>query len=150
LEKLLYQAKQMPPDTLDHQLSPEVLIELDQLGFTSDPAPLTIRQDAEVVASSNDAGPSDPTFLTADSFDLLPVTLVRDTPNLGDSLDVVSNLDVTPESEQDKLFRLSVLFLNSLSPTLTQSPEKPKSFSGDGPTARIQPVTEETRCYQKG
>ncbi|KAJ7267146.1 hypothetical protein C8J57DRAFT_360247 [Mycena rebaudengoi] len=111
LEKLLHQAKQMPPNTLDHQLSPEVLIELDQLGFTSDPAPLTLRQDAEVVASSNDVGPSDPTFLTPDSFDLLPVTLVRDTPNLGDSLDVVSNLGVTPESEEDKLFRL--LFLET-------------------------------------
>ncbi|KAJ7267141.1 hypothetical protein C8J57DRAFT_1717573 [Mycena rebaudengoi] len=117
LEKLLYQAKQMPPDTLDHQLSPEVLIELDQLGSTSElAAPLTIREDAEVAASSNDAGPSDPTFLTADSFDLLPVTLVHDTvghPNLGDSLDVVPNLDVTPESEEDKLFRLRALFLET-------------------------------------
>jgi hypothetical protein len=144
----------MPPDTLDHQLSPEVLIELDQLGSTSElAAPLTIREDAEVAASSNDAGPSDPTFLTADSFDLLPVTLVHDTvghPNLGDSLDVVSNLGVTPESEEDKLFRLSVLFLNSLPPSLTQYSEKPSSFSGDGPTVRIQPVTKQTRCYRKG
>ncbi|KAJ7267150.1 hypothetical protein C8J57DRAFT_1510260 [Mycena rebaudengoi] len=116
LEKLLYQAKQMPPDTLDHQLSPEVLIELDQLGSTSElAAPLTIRENAEV-ASSNDAGPSDPIFLTADSFDLLPVTMVRDTvgnPNLGDSLDVVSNLGVTPESEEKKLFRLRALFLQT-------------------------------------
>ncbi|KAJ7267148.1 hypothetical protein C8J57DRAFT_360314 [Mycena rebaudengoi] len=117
LEKLLYRAKRVPPDTLDHQLSPEVLIELDQLGSTSElAAPLTIREDAEVTASSNDAGPSDPTFLTADSFDLLSVTLVHDTvghPNLGDSLDVVSNLGVTPESEEDKLFRLRALFLET-------------------------------------
>ncbi|KAJ7267134.1 hypothetical protein C8J57DRAFT_360062 [Mycena rebaudengoi] len=115
LEKLLYRAQRVPPDTLDHQLSPEVLIELDQLGFTSElAAPLTIREDAEVVASSNEAGPSDPAFLTPASFDLLPITLVRDTvrnPNLGDSLDVVSNLGVTPESEEDKLFRLRALFL---------------------------------------
>ncbi|KAJ7201980.1 hypothetical protein C8J57DRAFT_409209 [Mycena rebaudengoi] len=117
LEKLLHQAKQMPPNTLDHQLSPEVLIELDQLDSTSElAAPLTIREDAEVVASNNDAGPSDPTFLMPDSFDLLPLTLVRDTvgnPNLGDSLDVVSNLGVTPESEEDKLLRLRALFLET-------------------------------------
>ncbi|KAJ7240597.1 hypothetical protein C8J57DRAFT_1478201 [Mycena rebaudengoi] len=115
LEKLLHQAKQMTPDFLDYQLDPGVLNELDQLGSASDPVALTIREDAEAVASSNEAGPS---VLKPVSFDLLPVTLVHDTvgnPDLGVSLDVVPNLGVTMETEEEKLFRLSVLFLKSLS-----------------------------------
>ncbi|KAJ7240594.1 hypothetical protein C8J57DRAFT_1727134 [Mycena rebaudengoi] len=111
LEKLLYQAKQMTPDFLDYQLDPGVLNELDQLGSASDPVALTIREDAEAVANSNEAGPS---FLKPVSFDLLPVTLVHDTvgnPDLGISLDVVPNLGVTTETEEEKLFRLRALFL---------------------------------------
>ncbi|KAJ7272873.1 hypothetical protein C8J57DRAFT_1467307 [Mycena rebaudengoi] len=108
LEKLLYQAKQMTPDILDYQLNPGVLNELDQLGFASDPVPL-IREDAEgVVASNNEAGPSEPASV---SFDLLPVTLVHGAvgnPDLGDSLDVVP---ARTESEEEKLFRLRNLFL---------------------------------------
>ncbi|KAJ7240581.1 hypothetical protein C8J57DRAFT_1727122, partial [Mycena rebaudengoi] len=112
LEKLLYQAKQMTPDFLDYQLDPGVLNELDQLGFVSDPVALTIREDAEAIASSNEAGPSS---LEPVSFDLPPVTLVHDTvgnPDLGVSLDVVPNLGVTAETEEEKLFRLRrALFL---------------------------------------
>jgi hypothetical protein len=131
----------MTPDFLDSQLDPGVLNELDHLGFTPDPVPLTIpsREDAEV---RNEAGLSDPTFPESVSFELLPVTLVHDTvgnPDLG----------ITTETEEDKLFRLSVLFLNSLTPSPTQS-SKASSLSAGGPTARIQPVTEETRCYCKG
>ncbi|KAJ7272881.1 hypothetical protein C8J57DRAFT_1467312 [Mycena rebaudengoi] len=137
LEKLLYQAKQMTPDIVDYQLGPGVLNELDQLGFASDPVPLiredavlneldqlgftsdpvpltTIREDAEVVANSTEAGPSEPTFIKPVSFDLLPVTLVHHTvgnPNSGDSLNVVSNLGARTESEEEKLFRLRALFL---------------------------------------
>jgi hypothetical protein len=122
LEKLLYQAKQRNPDILDYQLGPGVLNELDQLGFTSDPVPL-IREDAErAVGSSNEAGPSSDPILKPVSFELLPVTLGHDTagnPNLGGSLDVVSHLGVTPETEEQKLFRLLVLFLKVyLLPTL--------------------------------
>ncbi|KAJ7240599.1 hypothetical protein C8J57DRAFT_102186 [Mycena rebaudengoi] len=83
----------------------------NQLGFASDPVALTIREDAEAVASSNEAGPS---FLKPVSFDLPPVTLVHDTvgnPDLGVSLDVVPNLGVTMETEEEKLFRLRALFL---------------------------------------
>ncbi|KAJ7272876.1 hypothetical protein C8J57DRAFT_1467309 [Mycena rebaudengoi] len=117
LEKLLHQAKQMNPDSLDYQLDPGIVNELDQLGFTYDsPLPLTIpsREDAEAVAGSNEAGPSEPTFLESVSFDLLPVTLVHDTagnPNRSDSLDVVPNLCARTESEEEKLFRLRNLFL---------------------------------------
>ncbi|KAJ7273059.1 hypothetical protein C8J57DRAFT_1467454 [Mycena rebaudengoi] len=122
LEKLLHQAKQMTPDFLDYQLDPGVLNELDQLGFASDPMPLTIRKDGEAVISSNEAGPSSDPILKPVSFELLPVTLGHDTagnPNLGGSLDVVSHLGVTPETEEQKLFRLSVLFLKVyLLPTL--------------------------------
>ncbi|KAJ7272882.1 hypothetical protein C8J57DRAFT_260988 [Mycena rebaudengoi] len=113
LEKLLYQAKQMTPDILDDQLDPGVLNELDQLGFVSDPL-IPSREDAEAVAGSNEAGPSDPTFPESVSFDLLPVTLVHDTvgnPNLGESLNVISNLGAPTESEEGKLFRLRSLFL---------------------------------------
>ncbi|KAJ7272913.1 hypothetical protein C8J57DRAFT_262078 [Mycena rebaudengoi] len=109
LEKLLYQAKQITPDILDHQLRPDVLNELDQLDSTSDPIPLTIREDAEAVASSNEAGPSDPTFLKPVSFDLAPVT--SGDPNLDVSLGVMLNLDVRTETEEEKLFRLRDLFL---------------------------------------
>ncbi|KAJ7240579.1 hypothetical protein C8J57DRAFT_101536 [Mycena rebaudengoi] len=111
LEKLLSQAKQMTPDFLEYQLDPGLLNELDQLGFASDPIPLTIREDAEAVASSNEAGPSS---LKPVSFDLRPVTLVHGTggnPDLGVSLDVVPNLGVTTETEEEKLFRLRALFL---------------------------------------
>ncbi|KAJ7243933.1 hypothetical protein C8J57DRAFT_1476917 [Mycena rebaudengoi] len=111
LEKLLSQAKQMTPVFLDYQLDPGILNELDQLGFASDPVALTIREDAEAVASSNEAGPSS---LKPVSFDLPPVTLVHDTvgnPDLGVSLDVVPNLGVTTETEEEKLFRLRALFL---------------------------------------
>jgi hypothetical protein len=142
----------MTPDILDDQLDPGVLNELDQLGFVSDPL-IPSREDAEAVAGSNEAGPSDPTFPESVSFDLLPVTLVHDTvgnPNLGESLNVISNLGAPTESEEGKLFRLSVLCLDGLPPSLTQSSEKPKPFSADGPIVRIQPVTEETRCYRKG
>ncbi|KAJ7274943.1 hypothetical protein C8J57DRAFT_1466812 [Mycena rebaudengoi] len=111
LKKLLYQAKQITPDILDHQLRPDVLDELDQLNFTSDPMPLAIREDAEAVASSDEAGPSDPTFLKPVSFDLVPVT-VGD-PNLGVSLGVVPNLGVRTETEEEKLFRLRALFLQA-------------------------------------
>ncbi|KAJ7267393.1 hypothetical protein C8J57DRAFT_365039 [Mycena rebaudengoi] len=103
LEKLLHKAKQMRPDFLDYQLDPDVLNELDQLGFASDPVPLTIREDVEAVASSNEAGPS-----------FLPVTLAHNTvgnPNLGVSLDVVPSLGITTETEEEKLFRLRALFL---------------------------------------
>ncbi|KAJ7272892.1 hypothetical protein C8J57DRAFT_1506476 [Mycena rebaudengoi] len=105
LEKLLYRAKQMTPDFLDSQLDPGVLNELDHLGFTPDPVPLTIpsREDAEV---RNEAGLSDPTFPESVSFELLPVTLVHDTvgnPDLG----------ITTETEEDKLFRLRALFLQA-------------------------------------
>ncbi|KAJ7267392.1 hypothetical protein C8J57DRAFT_364956 [Mycena rebaudengoi] len=113
LEKLIHQAKQMPPNFLDYQLDPGLLNELDQLGFASDLVPLTIREDAEAVASSNEAGPS---FLTPASFDLPPVTLVHDTvgnPDLGVSLDVVPNPGVTTETEEEKLFRLRALFLQA-------------------------------------
>jgi hypothetical protein len=150
LEKLLYQAKQMTPDFFDHQLGPDVLVELDQLGLASDPVSLTIRKDAEAVASVNEVGPSDPTFINPVSSELIPVTLVHKNPNLGDSLNVVSNLGAPTESEEEKLFRLSVLFLKSLHPSLTQSSEKARSLSAGGPTVRIQPVTEETRCHCKG
>ncbi|KAJ7276640.1 hypothetical protein C8J57DRAFT_1466125 [Mycena rebaudengoi] len=110
LGKLLYQAKQIT-DILDHQLRPDVLNELDQLGFASDPLPLTIprREDAEVVAGSNEAGPSDPTFMKPVSFDLEPVT--AGSPNLGISLGVIPNLGVRTETEEEKLFRLRALFL---------------------------------------
>ncbi|KAJ7284501.1 hypothetical protein C8J57DRAFT_1216930 [Mycena rebaudengoi] len=110
LEKLLYQAKQMTPDFLDYQLDPGVLNELDQLGFASDPVALTIREDAEAVAS-NEVGPS---FLKPVSFDLPPITLAHDTvghPDLGVSLDVIPNFGVTTETEEEKLFRLRALFL---------------------------------------
>jgi hypothetical protein len=117
LGKLLYQAKQITPDSLDHQLRPDVLNELDQLDFTSDPMPLTIREDAEAVASSNEAGPSIPTFLRPVCFDIAPVTAGN--PNLSVSLGVVPNLGVKTETEEEKLFRLSVLFLkNQLLPSL--------------------------------
>ncbi|KAJ7272910.1 hypothetical protein C8J57DRAFT_1715239 [Mycena rebaudengoi] len=109
LGKLLYQAKQITPDILDHQLRADVLNELDQLDSTSDPIPLTIREDAEAVASSNEAGPSDPTPLKPVSFDLAPVT--SGDPNLDVSLGVVPNLDVRTETEEEKLFRLRDLFL---------------------------------------
>ncbi|KAJ7272848.1 hypothetical protein C8J57DRAFT_260447 [Mycena rebaudengoi] len=109
LEKLLYQAKQMTPDILDYQLDPGVLNELDQLAFASDPVPLTIREDAEATASSNEAAPSDPNFLEPISFDLLPVTVGN--LNRSDSLDVVPNLGVRAETEEEKLFRLRALFL---------------------------------------
>ncbi|KAJ7272877.1 hypothetical protein C8J57DRAFT_260916 [Mycena rebaudengoi] len=113
LERLLFQAKQMTPDILDHQLDPGVLNELDQLGFASDPLPLTIsnREDAEAVAGSNEAGPSDPTFIKAVSFDLVPVAAGN--PNRSDSLDVVPNLCARTESEEEKLFRLRALFLRA-------------------------------------
>ncbi|KAJ7272891.1 hypothetical protein C8J57DRAFT_261250 [Mycena rebaudengoi] len=139
LEKLLWQAKQMTPDFLDYQPGPSILNELDQLGFASDPVrliredaegavlnkldqlglasdpvSLTIREDAEAVASINEAGPSDPTFIKPVSFNLLPVALAHHTvgnPNLGDSLDVVPNLGITVETEEEKLFRLRNLFL---------------------------------------
>ncbi|KAJ7278832.1 hypothetical protein C8J57DRAFT_149075 [Mycena rebaudengoi] len=114
LEKLLCQAKQMTPDILDYQLDPSVLNELDQLGFASDPVPLTTRDDTEAVASSDET--SDPTSLLPVSFDLLPVTLVHDTvgnPNLGVSLDVVPNLCITAETEEEKLFRWRSLFLQA-------------------------------------
>ncbi|KAJ7289908.1 hypothetical protein C8J57DRAFT_1706521 [Mycena rebaudengoi] len=98
LEKLLYQAKQIHPNILDYQLRPYVSIELDQLGCAADPTHLTIRKD---VASTTEAGPSDPIFLNPDSSDLLPVVLVNHTvvgnPDLGLSLDVISNLGVTTE-----------------------------------------------------
>ncbi|KAJ7272912.1 hypothetical protein C8J57DRAFT_262037 [Mycena rebaudengoi] len=139
LEKLLYHAKQITPDFLDHQLGPGVLNELDQLGFASDPVrliqredaegavlneldqlglasdpvSLTTREDAEAVASINEAGPSDPTFINPVSFDLLPVTLVQDAVgnlDLGHSLDVVP---VRTETEEEKLFRLRALFLQA-------------------------------------
>ncbi|KAJ7272919.1 hypothetical protein C8J57DRAFT_262240 [Mycena rebaudengoi] len=113
LEKLLHQAKQMTPDILDYQLDPGVLNELDQLGFASDPVSPKIREDAEVVASINEAGLSEPTFLESVSFDLLPVTLVHDAvgnPDLGDSLDVVP---IRTETEEEKLFRLRALFLQA-------------------------------------
>ncbi|KAJ7230929.1 hypothetical protein C8J57DRAFT_188143 [Mycena rebaudengoi] len=116
LEKLLCQAKQTTPDFLDYQLDPGVLNELDQLGSASDPVALTTREDAEAVASSNEAGPS---VLKPVSFDLLPVTLVHDTvgnPDLGASLDVVPNLGVTTETEEEKLFRLRALFLQAGAP----------------------------------
>ncbi|KAJ7240573.1 hypothetical protein C8J57DRAFT_101429 [Mycena rebaudengoi] len=109
LEKLLYQAKQTTPDFLDYQLDPGVLNELDQLGYASDPVPLTIREDA----SSNEAGPSS---LKPVSFDLPPVTLIHDTvgdPDLGVSLDVVPNLGVMTETEEEKLFRWRALFLQT-------------------------------------
>ncbi|KAJ7274107.1 hypothetical protein C8J57DRAFT_252076 [Mycena rebaudengoi] len=107
LEKLLYQAKQANPDILDCQPGPGIMNELDQLGFGSDSVPLTIpsREDAEV---RNEAGPSDPTFLESISFDPLPVTLVHDT--VGNS-----NLGVTTETEEEKLFRLRALFLETAS-----------------------------------
>ncbi|KAJ7261922.1 hypothetical protein C8J57DRAFT_1719543 [Mycena rebaudengoi] len=111
LGKLLYQAKQITPDSLDHQLRPDVLNELDQLDFTSDPMPLTIREDAEAVASSNEAGPSIPTFLRPVCFDLAPVTAGN--PNLSVSLGVVPNLGVKTETEEEKLFRLRALFLQA-------------------------------------
>ncbi|KAJ7272858.1 hypothetical protein C8J57DRAFT_1715203 [Mycena rebaudengoi] len=106
LEKLLYQAKQKTPDILDYQLDPGVLNELDQLGSASDPLHLAIpsREDAE-------AGPSSDPILKPDSSELLPVTLVHKNPNLGDSLDVVSNLGVRAETEEEKLFRLRALLL---------------------------------------
>ncbi|KAJ7242074.1 hypothetical protein C8J57DRAFT_1558352 [Mycena rebaudengoi] len=111
LEKLLCQAKQKNPDILDYQLGPGILNELDQLGFASDPVPL-IREDAEeAVASSNEAGPSDPTFLKPVSFDLVPVT--AGDPNLGVSLGVVPNLGVKMETGEEKLFRLRALFLQA-------------------------------------
>ncbi|KAJ7272920.1 hypothetical protein C8J57DRAFT_262241 [Mycena rebaudengoi] len=113
LEKLLHQAKQMTPDSLDYQIDPGVLNELDQLGFASDPLPLTaIQEDAKAVVSSNEAGPSSDTILRADS-ELLPVTLVHKNPNQGDSLDVVSNLGTRMESEEENLFRLRALFLQA-------------------------------------
>ncbi|KAJ7273057.1 hypothetical protein C8J57DRAFT_1225366 [Mycena rebaudengoi] len=112
LEKLLYQAKQRNPDVLD-QLDSGVLNELDQLGFTSDPVRL-IREDAEgAVASSNEAGPSSDPILKPDSSELLPVTLVHKNPNPGDSLDVVSHLGITTETEEEKLYRLRALFLQA-------------------------------------
>jgi hypothetical protein len=133
------------------QLDPDVLNELDQLGFTSDPMSLTIQEDAEgAVASSNEAGPSSDLILKPDSSEHSPVTLVHKNPNLGDSLDGVPNLGITTETEEERLFRLSVLFLNSLPSSHPQSSEKPKSFSAGDHAARIQPVTEETRCYCKG
>ncbi|KAJ7272799.1 hypothetical protein C8J57DRAFT_259523 [Mycena rebaudengoi] len=101
----------MTPDFFDHQLGPDVLIELDQLGLASDPVSLTIRKDAEAAASVNEAGPSDPTFVNPVSSELMPVTLVHKNPNLGDSLNVVSNLGAPTESEEEKLFRLRDLFL---------------------------------------
>ncbi|KAJ7273055.1 hypothetical protein C8J57DRAFT_264972 [Mycena rebaudengoi] len=110
LEKLLHQAKQMTPDFLDYQLDPGVLNELDQLGFASDPMPLTIREDAEAVVSSNEAGPSSDPILKPVFFELLPVTLGHDTarnPNLG------SHLGVTPETEEQKLFHFQNLFLQA-------------------------------------
>ncbi|KAJ7272809.1 hypothetical protein C8J57DRAFT_1467265, partial [Mycena rebaudengoi] len=99
----------MTPDILDYQLDPGVLNELDQLGFTSDPMPLTIRENTEAVASGSEAGPSDPTFLEPVSLDLLLGTV----GNLkrSDSLDVVPNLGVRTETEEEKLFRLRALFL---------------------------------------
>ncbi|KAJ7240498.1 hypothetical protein C8J57DRAFT_1478131, partial [Mycena rebaudengoi] len=129
LEKLLYQAKQMTPDFLDYRLDPGVLNELDQLGYTSDPVPLTIRE----VASSNEAGPSS---LKPVSFDLPPVTLVHDTvgnPDLGVSLDVVPNLGVTTETEEEKLFRLSVSFLKSLPPSPLNLPRSRALFLQTAP-----------------
>ncbi|KAJ7272871.1 hypothetical protein C8J57DRAFT_260710 [Mycena rebaudengoi] len=116
LERLLSQAKQMTQ--VDSQLSPGVLNELDQLGFTSDPVPLTsIREDAEEpVASSNEAEPSSDPVLKPVFSEVLPVTLVHHTvgdPNLGDSLDVVPNLAVRTETEEEKLFRLRDLFLQT-------------------------------------
>jgi hypothetical protein len=150
LEKLLHQAKQRNPDILDDQLGPGVLNELDQLRFASDPVPLTsIREDAKAVASSNEAGPSSDPILKPDSSELLPVTLVHKNPNLGDSLDVIPNLGSTTETEEEKLFRLSVLSLNSL-PLPAQYSEKSNSLPADGPTTRIQPVRKETRCYRQG
>ncbi|KAJ7289125.1 hypothetical protein C8J57DRAFT_1459212 [Mycena rebaudengoi] len=137
LEKLLYQAKQMTPDILDYQPDPGILNELDQLGFASDPVSLTIREDAEVVASINEAGLSDPTFIKPISFDLLPVTLVHDTvgnPNRSDSLDVVPNLCATTESEEEKLFRLSVLFFDSLPPSPLNLPKRRALFLQKAPT----------------
>ncbi|KAJ7240570.1 hypothetical protein C8J57DRAFT_1478182 [Mycena rebaudengoi] len=113
LEKLLHQAKQMTPDFVEYQLDPGILNELDQLGSASDPVALTIREDAEAVASSNEAGSS---FLKPISFDLQPATLVHDTVgnhDLSVSLDVVPNLGVTTETEEEKLFRLRALFLQT-------------------------------------
>ncbi|KAJ7273054.1 hypothetical protein C8J57DRAFT_264975 [Mycena rebaudengoi] len=116
LKKLLYLAKQRSPDILD-QLDPDVLNELDQLCFTSDPMPLTIREDAEgAVASSNEAGPSSDPILKPDSSEHSPVTLVHENPNLGDSLDGVPNLGIATETEEEKLFRLRALFLQ-IAPT---------------------------------
>ncbi|KAJ7272903.1 hypothetical protein C8J57DRAFT_1225229 [Mycena rebaudengoi] len=132
LEKLLSQAKQMTPDILDYQLDPSVSNELDQLGFASDPVSLTIREDAEAVASSNEAGPSDPTFLKPVSFDLVPVTAGN--PNLGVSLGVVPNLGVRTETEEEKLFRLSVLFLKSLPPPPLNLPTRRALFLQKAPT----------------
>jgi hypothetical protein len=136
----------MTPDLLHHQLSPAVFNELNQLDFVADPAFFTNQGDDNAAARSWAFGPK-PT-----SFDLLPDTLVHDVgnPNLGASLGMGPNLGVRTETEEEKLSRLSVLFLKSLPPSLTQSSEKPNSFSTKGPTARIQPVTEETQCYRKG
>ncbi|KAJ7272870.1 hypothetical protein C8J57DRAFT_260749 [Mycena rebaudengoi] len=103
---------------VDSQLSQGVLNELDQLGFTSDPVPLTsIREDAEgSVASSNETGPSSDPVLKPVFSEVLPVTLVHHTignPNLGDPLDVVPNLGVRTETEEEKLFRFRALFLQA-------------------------------------
>ncbi|KAJ7273044.1 hypothetical protein C8J57DRAFT_264602 [Mycena rebaudengoi] len=123
LEKLLYQAKQRNLDILDHQLGPGVLNELDQLGFTSDPVPLTIREDAErAVASSNETGPSSDPILKPDSSQLLPVTVVHKNPNLGDSLDVVSHLTLHRHSSANLACNEHTLpFLAELSPALLPS-----------------------------
>ncbi|KAJ7272923.1 hypothetical protein C8J57DRAFT_262302 [Mycena rebaudengoi] len=111
LEKLLYQSKQRNPDILDCQLGPGVMNELDQLGFASNPVPLTIREDTEAVAGRNEAGPSNPTFLKPGSFHPLPATIGN--PNLVVSPDVVPNLGVRTEPEEEKLFRLRALFLQA-------------------------------------